>query len=507
MSRWVSPFITVLILLGAIAPACADTIVESFEGSFGPWSAEIANPPVAWRVTPSTEQVGEGAWSLLFQVDGTNDDGQVFMLREIQLPAGSSTINLKFQLYSFGAGQIGAWNAIGFIGPYVPKTETDFTQSPWGARIAAITEAGWNSFSIERTLTSELSTTVYVAFGIDVVFEVQRNYHLDHAVLTGVPLQCGNGACVFGENPCNCPADCGSAPGNEAACSDGVDDDCDLLIDCADPDCGGEASCAGVVCDGDLVCETGEESCICYIDCGAAPIRESVCDDGIDDDCDGLTDCDDGMDCAVAPPCIGPGPCDTDGVCETGEDCVNCPGDCPSGAGAACGNGACEIADGEDCLSCPDDCNGKQGGKPSSRYCCGDGDGSSPVGCEDPRCDSDGNSCTPDPVPPSCCGDGVCEGSEDGFSCAIDCGAPPSCGDGNCDAGEDSCSCPADCGASPPTETVCGDGVDDDCDGAVDCDDADCSADPLCASCLGLGESCSTDGDCCSDKCAGRVCR
>ncbi len=53
---------------------------------------------------------------------------------------------------------------------------------------------------------------------------------------------------------------------------------------------------------------------------------------------------------------------------------------------AQCGNGVCEPNAGEDCLSCSSDCNGTQGGKPSGRYCCGDGAGENPVDCGDSRC-------------------------------------------------------------------------------------------------------------------------
>ncbi len=125
--------------------------------------------------------------------------------------------------------------------------------------------------------------------------------------------------------------------------------------------------------------------------------------------------------------CTGCGPCDMDGLCEAGEDCNSCPTDCVSGStsGAVCGNGICETADGEDCVSCAADCNGKQKGRADRQYCCGDGDGTNPVGCADARCTADGNSCSDQPAQPVdyCCGDAVCEGDETSASCELDCGA------------------------------------------------------------------------------------
>ncbi len=71
---------------------------------------------------------------------------------------------------------------------------------------------------------------------------------------------CGGPGCVPTENP-------------EVSCSDGVDNDCDGLIDAADPDCG-------------PVCVPNE------------PV-EASCSDGVDNDCDGLTD---GADPDCSPP-------------------------------------------------------------------------------------------------------------------------------------------------------------------------------------------------------------
>ena len=113
-----------------------------------------------------------------------------------------------------------------------------------------------------------------------------------------------------------------------------------------------------------------------------------------------------------------------DGTCDPGEDCVSCSADCSSASAVTCGNGICEAADGEDCVSCPGDCNGVQSGDPGSRYCCGDGDGDTPVPCADALCNDGGTICTDSLSFDHCCGDAVCESTETNVNCAIDCETP-----------------------------------------------------------------------------------
>jgi hypothetical protein len=109
----------------------------------------------------------------------------------------------------------------------------------------------------------------------------------------------------------------------------------------------------GPVC-GDGTCDVGEDQCNCSNDCGTPPSSESNCTDGEDEDCDGDTDCDD-ADCSGDAACQSV--CDNDGVCEPGEDCDNCGNDCDS----------------------------VTGGRPTNRYCCGNGVLEGPEG--DGRCD------------------------------------------------------------------------------------------------------------------------
>ncbi|MCB1055290.1 MAG: M36 family metallopeptidase, partial [Acidobacteria bacterium] len=229
-------------------------------------------------------------------------------------------------------------------------------------------------------------------------------------------------------------------------------------------------TCGNGVIEGTEVCDGG--------DLGGATCGSQSCTGG------GTLACNltcDGFDTSG---CSGCPICDNDGLCEIGEDCGNCPNDCISGSnsGAVCGNGVCEAGDGENCSNCAADCNGVQGGKPSNRYCCGDGGGSNPVPCSDSRCTTGGASCTDVPTLPGsfCCGDLTCEGAENCSNCGLDCAT----------------------GAE-----ICNDGLDNDCNGEVDCADFACFSDPVCTGggcTLGQpGDACSSNGDCCSNKCRG----
>jgi hypothetical protein len=143
---------------------------------------------------------------------------------------------------------------------------------------------------------------------------------------------CGNGI----DDDCNglvdcedpvCSTDPACASGctaNEFACRDGRDEDCDGHVDCADPECSTAEGCASTPppatpmcerefpffvevwcgdgrdndCDGLIDCM--DPDCESPGNCGCAP-RETLCSDGVDEDCDEHTDCGD-SDCASCEP-------------------------------------------------------------------------------------------------------------------------------------------------------------------------------------------------------------
>jgi hypothetical protein len=159
---------------------------------------------------------------------------------------------------------------------------------------------------------------------------------------------CGNGTCEpsLGEDCFSCAADCrgkqNGKPSNRYCCGADTgcsDSRCSTGTDWLCSDTPSAGSCCG---DGE--CTGTENSFNCAIDCGTCESSTEICDDGFDNDCDLQVDCDDSS-CSLDPACeVEPPACNGNGICEVGEDCTNCG-----------------------------DCDGRQNGKPSRRFCCGNG--------------------------------------------------------------------------------------------------------------------------------------
>jgi hypothetical protein len=115
------------------------------------------------------------------------------------------------------------------------------------------------------------------------------------------------------ERVCMVGSDCVPDPVGEV-CDDDIDNDCDGFIDCSDSDCDTEPQCIGRECETDPDCAAGE---MCDETTGQCIPSVEICGDAIDNDGDGLIDCLD-SDCDTEPECnlCDPNPCQPGEICD-----------------------------------------------------------------------------------------------------------------------------------------------------------------------------------------------
>ena len=114
----------------------------------------------------------------------------------------------------------------------------------------------------------------------------------------------------FFESACDTELDCDDEnaeihPAADEICDDRIDNDCDEMTDCDDAECLDNRTCTCL--DNDADGYFAESECGTEVDCddddsAVNPGAVEICDDGMDNDCDGDRDCNDG-DCTDDPFC------------------------------------------------------------------------------------------------------------------------------------------------------------------------------------------------------------
>ncbi|HET8947743.1 MAG TPA: MopE-related protein, partial [Candidatus Polarisedimenticolia bacterium] len=285
------------------------------------------------------------------------------------------------------------------------------------------------------------------------------------------------------------PTDASSHPGAPELC-DGLDNDCDGVVD---EGLGGTISCGNGACMRTVARCTAGVPGVCV---QGQPTAETC--NGIDDDCDGLIDegdsdhdgVNDCSDCAPFDPAIRPGALE---LCNGIDDDCDLAVDEGLGGIISCGSGAC-------IRTVPLCTNGVPGvcvpGTPAAETCNGTDDDCDGLVDEAPDSDQDGTSDCSDcaPLDPSIHPGAPerCNGIDDDCDHYVDedIAVPSSCGVGACRRTTLSCvnGVPQPCVPGTPQPEICN-GIDDDCDGIVDTGDADHDGVSDCSDCAPLDHS------------------
>jgi hypothetical protein len=179
--RRVALFSALIVLAQAPAAFAAETF--GFENSLQGWTRDHfidceQDPEPCdfnWRITRSTEQALDGDRSLKMFLDGTNDDGTIWLERRFDVEPNSTTeVTIRFWLWSEGESDFNTWPVVAYAGRANPETEEDFT-------IVGQTDrrAGWTRYKLVQQVNAGPGGRVWVAFGFGATWETPRTHYID----------------------------------------------------------------------------------------------------------------------------------------------------------------------------------------------------------------------------------------------------------------------------------------------------------------------------------------
>ena len=178
--------VSLVFLIGMLSINIPGPLAESFEKDFGEWTANSDVPPdpnnpnstVQWHIRRSSS-VALGNYSAEFFIDGTQDDGTIWLERKIKLkPSTQVRFTLSFWFYS----EEESFNTLAAIVAYAgiarPVEEENFTV------VAVANEvAGWKNYAFNPTVNTDSRGEAYVALGISVRWETPMTYYIDEIVI------------------------------------------------------------------------------------------------------------------------------------------------------------------------------------------------------------------------------------------------------------------------------------------------------------------------------------
>jgi len=197
MHKAVALFAVILVVAAALLafkflspelPPDQTTFFDDFENDFGNWTIgsqvpEDPNNPgqsVEWLVERSSNHSYSGNYSVLFWIDGRQDDGTIWITRKLTFePNSEKSVNISFQLWSGEESFNTLAAVVGYIGENKPQAEDDFQVLG-----AANQVSGWRAYSLSNEIVTANTGEVYVALGISVRWETELIYFADSTEIT-----------------------------------------------------------------------------------------------------------------------------------------------------------------------------------------------------------------------------------------------------------------------------------------------------------------------------------
>jgi hypothetical protein len=211
--------IAVLVLSPALALAgCAtpegspDPVREDFEKGIRNWekAADVPEDPnragenVSWSINVTSERAAIGGYSANFTLDGSQDDGTIWLVRPLQVQEGQAyRANVTVEAWSGSESFNTLAHLVAYVGPEPPEVEEDFpepgentTATPdaerGGLREELNKQEGWREYGFGWNVPAE-GEKLWAAVGISAVWETEMTYFVDDLEIRLDPIETGSG--------------------------------------------------------------------------------------------------------------------------------------------------------------------------------------------------------------------------------------------------------------------------------------------------------------------------
>lgn len=163
------------------------TIEEKFEDGFGEWVADADVPEdpnnpghfIMWNITRVMGPAHSGEYSLKFFIDGSQDDGTIWIERKIAVKENTQAkVNVSLEFYSESESFNTIADVCTYVGTRNPEVEEDLSVLGSANEVA-----GWKNYTYTTTLNTGSNGEVWVAVGITVRWEAYMNYFIDDVEL------------------------------------------------------------------------------------------------------------------------------------------------------------------------------------------------------------------------------------------------------------------------------------------------------------------------------------